>query len=125
MLRFAFSLAVSRPFFDRNIRITAAALLLAPVAAVLIGGQRSRGHRHRVVSPGLATVRTDLLGHESADDDSDRTEVRTRRHRCGTPDDEHHRPKWMMVVQMLDALAEHGLRPPLLVADAHRAPAHS
>lgn len=34
MLRFAFSLAVSRPFLDRRIRTTAAALLLAPVAAM-------------------------------------------------------------------------------------------
>jgi len=36
MLRFAVSLAVSRPFFDRGIRITAAALLLAPVAAMVL-----------------------------------------------------------------------------------------
>src|SRR3712207_9005176 len=32
--------------------------------------------------------------------------------------DEHYRPKWAMVVEMLDALAGQGLRPPVLAADA-------
>jgi SRSO17 transposase len=47
-----------------------------------------------------------------------RAEVAGRRSRCGLPDGEHHRPKWMMAVEMLDALASQGLRPPLLAADA-------
>jgi len=44
--------------------------------------------------------------------------ARARRNRCGIPEDEGHRPKWMLAVEMLDELAEHGLRPPVLVADA-------
>jgi SRSO17 transposase len=51
-------------------------------------------------------------------EDATRAEVVARRTRCGIPADEHHRPKWMLVVEMLDALATHGLRPPLLAADA-------
>jgi SRSO17 transposase len=51
-------------------------------------------------------------------DDQTRPQVITRRNRCAIPEGEHHRPKWMMVVEMLDALAEHGLRPPVLAADA-------
>jgi SRSO17 transposase len=44
--------------------------------------------------------------------------ARTRRRRCAVPEDEHHRPKWMMTIEMLDELAVQGLRPPLLAADA-------
>jgi SRSO17 transposase len=44
--------------------------------------------------------------------------ARARRDRCGIPGDEQHRPKWMLAVEMLDELAGHGLRPPVLVADA-------
>lgn len=44
--------------------------------------------------------------------------ARARRNRCGIPENEGHRPKWMLAVEMLDELAEHGLRPPVLVADA-------
>ena len=44
--------------------------------------------------------------------------TRARRHRSGIPQNEGHRPKWMLAVEMLDELAEHGLRPPLLAADA-------
>jgi SRSO17 transposase len=47
-----------------------------------------------------------------------RPEVLARRNRCGIPDSEHHRPKWMLAIEMLDALAGHGLRPPLVAADA-------
>ncbi|MFI6743521.1 IS701 family transposase [Nonomuraea sp. NPDC050451] len=47
-----------------------------------------------------------------------RAQVPARRDRCGIPDGERHRSKWKMAVEMLDALAEQGLRPPLLVADA-------
>ena len=55
---------------------------------------------------------------DQAVDEADRPEVLARRARCAIPTDEHHRPKWSMVVEMLDELAEHGLRPPLLAADA-------
>ncbi len=44
--------------------------------------------------------------------------ARARRNRCGIPVQEGHRPKWTLAVEMLDELAGHGLRPPVLVADA-------
>lgn len=44
--------------------------------------------------------------------------VRRRRRKSGVPEDEGHRPKWTLAVEMLDGLAEHGLRPPLVVADS-------
>ena len=44
--------------------------------------------------------------------------AQARRRRCGIPEGEKHRPKWMMVVEMLDELATSGLRPPALAADA-------
>ncbi|WP_425558393.1 IS701 family transposase, partial [Cryptosporangium japonicum] len=44
--------------------------------------------------------------------------VRARRERCAIPDAEVNRPKWMLVIEMLDALAGQGLRPPVLAADA-------
>src|SRR5690606_15589425 len=48
---------------------------------------------------------------EEAADDAGRLEVVARRNRCGIPPDERYRPKWALVVEMLDELAEHGLRP--------------
>jgi SRSO17 transposase len=44
--------------------------------------------------------------------------ARTRRRACGVPDGEGHRPKWMLAIEMLDGLAKHGLRPPLVAADS-------
>jgi SRSO17 transposase len=44
--------------------------------------------------------------------------ARARRRGCGIPDGEGHRPKWLLVVEMLDGLAGRGLRPPVLAADA-------
>ncbi|TWJ28530.1 SRSO17 transposase [Micromonospora sagamiensis] len=55
---------------------------------------------------------------DQAVDDADRPEVAARRARCGIPERERHRPKWSLVVEMLDELAGHELRPPLLAADA-------
>jgi SRSO17 transposase len=55
---------------------------------------------------------------DEAADDETRSDTVARRNRCGIPEDEHHRPKWMLVVEMLDALAAQGLHPPLLAADA-------
>lgn len=43
--------------------------------------------------------------------------ARSRRRACAVPDSEGHRPKWMLAVEMLDGLAERGLRPPLVAAD--------
>jgi SRSO17 transposase len=55
---------------------------------------------------------------DHAVDEADRPEVVARRARCGIPDGERHRPKWSLAVAMLDELSGHGLRPPLLAADA-------
>ena len=41
-----------------------------------------------------------------------------RRSACAIPDSEGHRPKWMLAIEMLDGLAEHDLRPPLVTADS-------
>jgi SRSO17 transposase len=41
-----------------------------------------------------------------------------RRAACHLPDSVHHRPKWQLVLDMLDELDQWGLRPPILVADA-------
>jgi SRSO17 transposase len=43
--------------------------------------------------------------------------ARKRRSACAVPDSEGHRPKWMLAIEMLDGLAEHDLRPPLVAAD--------
>ncbi|WP_406371723.1 IS701 family transposase [Streptomyces sp. NBC_01550] len=47
----------------------------------------------------------------------DGPEAAGRRARCRVPDEEHHRPKWQLAVDMLDELATAGLRPAVLVAD--------
>jgi SRSO17 transposase len=44
--------------------------------------------------------------------------ARTRRSACAVPDNEGHRPKWMLAIEMLDRLTEHGLRAPLAAADS-------
>jgi SRSO17 transposase len=41
-----------------------------------------------------------------------------RRAACHLPGDVHHRPKWRLVLDMVDELDQWGLRPPVLVADA-------
>ena len=47
---------------------------------------------------------------EDSVDEADRAEVTARRVRCAIPAEVRHRPKWELVLEMLDALAEHGLR---------------
>ena len=42
----------------------------------------------------------------------------TRRAACQVPERVRHRPKWQLILDMLDALDRWGLRPPVLVADA-------
>jgi SRSO17 transposase len=42
----------------------------------------------------------------------------TRRAACHVPERVRHRPKWQLVLDMLDELDQWGLRPPVLVADA-------
>ncbi len=44
--------------------------------------------------------------------------ARRRRRKSGVPEGEGHRPKWMLAIEMIDGLAEHGLRPPLVAADS-------
>jgi SRSO17 transposase len=41
-----------------------------------------------------------------------------RRLKCRVPDGERHRPKWELAIEMLDELAEWGLRAPVIVSDA-------
>jgi SRSO17 transposase len=41
-----------------------------------------------------------------------------RRAACHLPDSVHHRPKWQLVLDMVDELHQWGLAPPVLVADA-------
>lgn len=48
----------------------------------------------------------------------DGPEAAGRRARCRIPEEEHHRPKWQLALEMLDELAAIGLRPAVLVADA-------
>ncbi|MFJ2027201.1 transposase, partial [Streptomyces sp. NPDC087897] len=48
----------------------------------------------------------------------DGAEAAGRRARCRVPEEEHHRPKWQLALDMLDDLATVGLRPAVLVADA-------
>jgi SRSO17 transposase len=50
---------------------------------------------------------------ERWDDDA----IAERRAACHLPAAVHHRPKWQLVLDMLDELAAWGLRPPVLVAD--------
>jgi SRSO17 transposase len=44
--------------------------------------------------------------------------ARQRRRKSAIPEDEGHRPKWMLAIEMLDGLAKHGLRPPMIAADS-------
>ncbi|HEY3435202.1 MAG TPA: IS701 family transposase [Solirubrobacterales bacterium] len=44
--------------------------------------------------------------------------ARQRRRKSAIPDSEGHRPKWRLAIEMIDGLAEHGLRPPLVAADS-------
>jgi SRSO17 transposase len=41
----------------------------------------------------------------------------SRREACRVPAGVHHRPKWQLVLDMLDELHQWQLRPPVLVAD--------
>jgi SRSO17 transposase len=46
-------------------------------------------------------------------------EIAQLRRRCGIPDEERHRPKWTMAVEMLDEMIAWGLRPPVVMAGPH------
>jgi SRSO17 transposase len=48
----------------------------------------------------------------------DEDAMATRRAACHLPQDIHHRPKWQLVVDMLDELAGWDLGPPVLLADS-------
>jgi SRSO17 transposase len=48
----------------------------------------------------------------------DEDAMATRRAACHLPEQVHHRPKWQLVLDMLDELAGWGLRPPVLLADS-------
>jgi SRSO17 transposase len=55
-----------------------------------------------------------LFVPESWDEDA----MAERRTACHLPEHVHHRPKWRLVLDMLDELATWGLAPPVLVGDA-------
>jgi SRSO17 transposase len=48
----------------------------------------------------------------------DEEAMATRRAACHLPEGVHHRPKWQLVLDMLDELAGWELRPPVLLADS-------
>jgi SRSO17 transposase len=48
----------------------------------------------------------------------DEAAMAERRAACHLPDSVHHRPKWQLVLDMVDELDQWGLAPPVLVADA-------
>jgi SRSO17 transposase len=48
----------------------------------------------------------------------DEDAMASRRAACHLPDEVHHRPKWQLVLDMLDELAGWGLSPPVLLADS-------
>jgi SRSO17 transposase len=48
----------------------------------------------------------------------DQEAMATRRAACRLPEGVHHRPKWQLVLDMLDELAGWDLRPPVLLADS-------
>jgi SRSO17 transposase len=48
----------------------------------------------------------------------DEAAMAARRAACQLPEQIHHRPKWQLVVDMLDELAGWGLSPPVLLADS-------
>jgi SRSO17 transposase len=54
---------------------------------------------------------------EAADEEA-AAAIRARRARAGIPDDQRHRPKWRLAIDMLEELAGWGLTPPVIVADA-------
>jgi SRSO17 transposase len=51
-------------------------------------------------------------------DSWDEAAMATRRAACYLPEQVHHRPKWQLVLDMLDELAGWDLRPPVLLADS-------
>ncbi|WP_413812467.1 IS701 family transposase [Streptomyces sp. OE57] len=48
-----------------------------------------------------------------------------RRQACGMPEDERHREKWRLALDVLDELAGWGLTPPVMVADAGYGQSHA
>jgi SRSO17 transposase len=56
--------------------------------------------------------------HDKADDADSAALIRSRRLRAGIPEDEHHRPKWEMALEMIDELTDWGRTPVPVVADA-------
>jgi len=74
--------------------------------------------RRRLTNAPRAAAPGDPDTDRSVDVEAVTAAARARRRACAVPDDEGHRPKWTLAVEMLDALAGHGLRPPLVVADS-------
>jgi SRSO17 transposase len=65
-------------------------------------------------APPAAAADVDAAGLAAAATEA----AQQRRRKSAIPHDEGHRPKWMLAIEMLDGLAGHGLRPPLVAADS-------
>jgi SRSO17 transposase len=83
----------------------------AAVKAAKAKQRKTMSNAPRAATPGApAAVEVDVEAVTEA--------ARQRRRRSGVPDGEGHRPKWTLAIEMIDGLAEHGLRPPLVVSDS-------
>ena len=72
-------------------------------------GVGQRGHRAGKLPAGLAAVVPERWDEEA---------MATRRAACHLPEGVHHRPKWQLVLDLLDELAGWDLVPPVLLADS-------
>jgi SRSO17 transposase len=86
----------------------------AAIRVAKAGQRKTLKNAPRAATPALAE--RDAAG--AVDAQAVTEAARLRRRRCAIPDEEGHRPKWTLAVEMLDTLAAQGLRPPLLAADA-------
>src|SRR6266508_2670907 len=86
-----------------------------------VGGGRHRLSQGRLVLGGGAAP---VFGHAGQDwrlflpDRWDEDAMASRRAACHLPEQVHHRPKWQLVLDMLDELAGFKLHPPVLLADS-------
>ncbi|WP_432830110.1 IS701 family transposase [Dactylosporangium sp. CA-092794] len=83
----------------------------AAVKAAKAKQRKTLSNAPRAAAPAAATaVAVDVEAVTEA--------ARQRRRKSGVPQEEGHRPKWTLAIEMIDGLAGHGLRPPLVVSDS-------
>ena len=90
----------------------------AALAAAKVKRRRTLKNAPRAAGSPAPVAVTGDDGDIGVDVEAVTAAARARRRKSGIPQEEQHRPKWMMALEMLDGLAERGLRPPLLAADA-------